>query len=75
MSQLLRMFYNDKNTKEEVHAYLVDFLKEEGVRKLFDKEDTAGVAEAKEMIDKAFDNLEVLFASKSAPKNINNEAR
>ncbi len=75
MSQLLRTFFNDEHTREEVHAYLIDFLKEEGVRKLFDREETAGVAEAKEMVDKAFDNLAVLFASKPVNKKINNEAR
>ncbi len=71
MPQLLKQFYEDKHTREAVHNYLIEFLKEEGVRKIFDKEDVSGVSEAKEMIDKAFDNLETIFAPKAKPKIIN----
>jgi len=71
MSRLLKSFYEDVHTREEVRAYLVEFLKEEGIRKIFDKEETASVAEAKEIIDKAFDNLETMFGNKPKSKTIN----
>lgn len=71
----LQEFYQDKDTRENVHSYLIDFLKEEAVRKIFDKEDVSAVAEAKEMIDKAFENMDVLFLPKLEAKEQKNEAR
>ena len=68
-------FYQDTTTKDNVHSYLIDFLKEEGIRKLFAKEDVSAVAEAKEMIDKAFENMDVIFKKKEEGKPIINEAR
>ena len=60
MSTSLLQFYNDKDTKENVYNYLIQELEKEAIRKAFAKEDTSGVAEAKELIDKAFENLEVV---------------
>lgn len=68
-------FYNDKETKDNLHNYLVDYLEKETVKKVFNREDISGVADAKECIDEAFENLEVLFAPKSGGKDIKNEAR
>lgn len=70
----LQEFYNDKDTKDNVQAYLVDFLEKEAVRKVFAKEDVSAVAEAKEMIDKAFDNMDLMFQKKEVIKNIINQS-
>ncbi len=74
MSSILE-FHQDKDTRDNVHSYLIDFLKEEAIRKIFDKEDVGGVAEAKEMIDKAFDNMDVMFKSKLPTKEQVNGSR
>lgn len=71
----LQEFWNDKDTKNNVQEYLINYLKEEAVRKLFDKEDVSAVAEAKEMIDKAFTNMDSMFESKAKAKEQVNEAR
>lgn len=71
----LQEFYKDKETRENVHEYLIQFLREEGVRKIFDKQDVNAVAEAKEIIDKAFENMSLLFSPKVKGKKIINEAR
>lgn len=71
----LQDFYLNEALRNEVKTYLIDFLKVQAIEKAFAKEDVSGVAEAKECIDKAFENLEVLFASKSEGKEIKNEAR
>ena len=71
----LKDFYLDKSIRSEVQDYLINFLKEEALRKLFDKEDVSAVAEAKEMIDKAFENLDVMFMSRADAKEVKNEAR
>lgn len=71
----LQDFWMNKAIKNEVQEYLINFLKEEALRKLFDKEDVSAVAEAKEIIDKAFENLDVLFHVNSEKKEVVNEAR
>jgi len=71
----LLSFYNDKDTKENVYNYLIDYLEKEAVKRVFDREDVSAIADAKEVIDKAFDNLEVLFNKKAEKKESINEAR
>ena len=56
--------------RNEVKTYLIDFLKIQAIDKAFKREDTSAVAEAKEVLDKAFENLEVLFAPVSEGKEI-----
>ena len=70
----LQEFYMNSDMCENVKAYLIDFLEKEAIKKVFAKEDVSAVAEAKDIIDKAFENLAVLFAAKPK-KNIINEAR
>lgn len=71
----LKEFYNDTETKDNVHAYLVEFLKQETIRKVFNKEDATALGEAKEIIDKAFENMDYLFGAKVAKKEPINQAR
>jgi hypothetical protein len=54
---------------------LISFLEEEAVRKVFAKEDVSGIADARECIEKAFYNLEVLFGEKPKAKEQINKAR
>jgi hypothetical protein len=42
---------------------------------LMDKEDVKGVSEAKEFIDKAFENMDYLFQSKPKKKEQINQSR
>jgi hypothetical protein len=78
MPNKLSSFYNDKDTKEVVYNYLIDFLEKEALRQLFEgsPDDNAyQVAEAKKVIEKSFENLEVMFGAKPKPKEQINEAR
>lgn len=75
MVKSLEEFYRDKETRDNVKSYLLDFLKEEGSKKMFAKEDVTGYADAKEAIEKAFDDMEYLFSPKKREKKIINEAR
>jgi hypothetical protein len=74
MKSLLE-FYNDKDTKENVKNYLIEYLRGEAVRKVFDKEDVSSVAEAKDIIDKAFENMDNMFAKKPIVRETKNESR
>lgn len=71
----LRAFWNDKETKENVYNYLIEFLQGIAIKKVFDKEDAMAVGEAKEIIDQAFENLDNLFELRPEKKENINEAR
>lgn len=72
---MLKDFYLNENMRETVKEYLSKFLTEKAIEKVFNKEDTSAVAEAKEVIDEAFENLSILFPSQSDGKEVKNEAR
>jgi hypothetical protein len=74
MKSLLE-FYNDSETRENVYNYLTEFLEKEALKKIFNREDTSGVAEAKEVIDKAFKEMEIMFMPKKENKKIINQSR
>ena len=77
MSKSLQTFYNDQETRDNVYNYLIDFLEKDAIKKVFDKkgfEEISAIGSAKEVIDKAFENLSVLFETKPK-KNIINQVR
>ncbi|MCK9370994.1 hypothetical protein M0R04_13875 [Candidatus Dojkabacteria bacterium] len=75
MPSSLKDFYLNEVMRNDVKTYLIDFLKVQAIEKAFNREDTSAVAEAKEALDKAFDNLEVLFSPQVKEKEQINEAR
>ena len=75
MSKTLQSFHSDKETKNEVYNYLTAYLVIEGIRRMFAKEDTTAVSDAKEIIEKAFANLDVLFSTKVEKKEVINHSR
>ena len=68
-------FNQDRDTRDNVHEYLLQFFKEEAVKRLMAREDAVALADASDLLDRAFENMEVLFASKSEGKEQINEAR
>jgi hypothetical protein len=70
----LQEFYQDVETRKNVQAYLIQVLTDLAVEKVFNREDTSAVAEAKEAVDKAFENMAELFTTKPE-KNVLNQAR
>ena len=74
----LKDFYINESMRNDVKAYLIDFLKEKALEKLFDdtyEKSLFGFAEAKMVIESAFENLEVLFSPKVKEKEMTNQAR
>jgi len=63
----LQEFYRDQDTRNNVKNFLVEFLKGEAVRRVFEDENpkVQGIADAKEVIEKAFDFLEQQFGPKT----------
>ena len=72
---MLKDFYLNEGMREEVRAYLQDYLDKKALDKVFAREDTLAMAEASEVIDEAFENLEVLFPRKEDPKEQKNQSR
>jgi len=75
MPSFLKDFYLNEGMRQDVKTYLTQFLTDKAVAKVFNREETSGVAEAMEIIEEAFENLETLFPSKSEGKEIINESR
>lgn len=75
MPSSLKDFYLNEVMRNDVKTYLIDFLKDEAVRRLMAREEPYAVADANEIIVKAFDNLEILFSPKVGEKEQVNEAR
>lgn len=72
---MLKEFYTNESMRNDVKNYLIDFLKIQAIDKTFKKEDTTAIAEAKEIIDRAFEELDILFYPKVEGKEVKNEAR
>lgn len=68
----LKEFYQDKELVKEFKDYLDRFIELKAIEKVFGREDTLAVADAKEMIDGAFEQLEVEFAPKPKKRDFNN---
>lgn len=60
----LKSFYEDKQTQKEWLEFMLATLDEEALARVYRGEDTAAVKEAREIIDKAFRKLYVLFTPK-----------
>lgn len=60
----LNQLYNDKDSLREIHTFLISYLTEEAVKRVFDDIDVAGVREARKIIDEAFESLDTLFGPK-----------
>jgi len=54
---LIEQFYLQNALKDEVQTYIHKHLEKLAIKKVFSKEDTTAIAEAKEIIDSAFDQI------------------
>ncbi len=72
---LLQQFNGDLHTKGEVKDFIDNFIAEEGVRRIFDRQDVSAIADAKDLIDKAFEALDQLYGIKTPEKTVTNKAR
>lgn len=73
MNNLIR-FNGDKHTKEDVLAFLVEHFEQEIIYRARNKEDITSLAEAINEVEKAFDQLSILYDPKSAEQEQTNQA-
>ena len=73
----LQQFSADSGTREELLQFIHDFIDEEALKRIYsDKiEDIYSVADARKLIDKAFDHLSTIYGPKQSTPSQANEAR
>lgn len=59
--KLLNNFHNDTHTRDAVKEFLFEYLNKVALERVFSKESTEGIADAKEIIEEAFIELKELF--------------
>jgi hypothetical protein len=72
---ILGRFYADKATKKEVQDYILAFLGEYAKDKVLTRCDVSGIADAKDIIDKAFENLDIIYAIPKRTEDTPNQSR
>lgn len=72
---LLRSFNGDVRTKEALIGFILDFIDQEGLRRIYAKEDVTSVADARTLIDGAFEALALEYAIPERPKEPTNVSR
>ena len=75
MNEQIRLFNGDIHLKSALKEYFDMFIAEEGIRKMYAREDTAHIADAKELIDKVFQQIEIDYAIPNQWTEKNNQAR
>lgn len=73
--ELLRRFNDDKHTKQAVKDFVIDFIGEEAKQMVFERKDVAHIADAKELIDKAFRQIEIEYGVQPKQSKPINEAK
>jgi hypothetical protein len=71
----LRRFNGDTTTKEELRAYIIEYIGKEGIYRMFNRQDVSHIADACELITKAFEQLSIDYGIPEKPTAYTNEAR
>ena len=74
MTNFLNQFYNDEHTREAVKAFFLEQLDRLALEKVYSGEETTGIKDAKETIERAFIELKELYG-KDIKINSVNQAR
>lgn len=74
MITAIQDFYRNKVLREEVKQYIDTYIQQETIAMVFERKDVSHIADAKDLIDKVFSQMEVDYG---IPKKNNtiNEAR
>lgn len=73
--ELIRRFNDDKATKEALQEYLKAFIAETAVTMMYERKDTSHIADAHDLINKAFDQINIDYGVQQKPIEQTNEAR
>lgn len=71
----LRQFNGDFETKKQLITFIHDYIQSETIKRVYERKDVSGIADAKELIDGAFNALEEMYGLKEKPPVLINEAK
>ena len=71
---MLKAFYKDEHMRKAVEAFVIEYLREKAAELAFNGESTDHIKTAKEVINEAWNKLEMLYGEKKGQK-LNNPAR
>ena len=69
MDKQLRQFYNDEHTRLAVQAFLVEVLAQEAIQRVMERKDVSHLADANDIIEKAFIKLKETFGEEPKPSH------
>lgn len=72
---LLNQFNNDVHTREEVIAFIHNFIDQKALENVYKRADVSSFADARELIDLAFSELDTLYGFRNKTPNNKNQAR
>ena len=75
MNEQIRLFNGDIHLKEALKEYIEMYIAQEAMRKLYAREDVTHIADAKELIDKIFQQIEIDYAIPNQPREQTNQAK
>lgn len=75
MDNLLRAFNGDIRTKEALLEFIHSYIREEGANMIMERKSVEHVADAYELINKAFQELDLLYGIKDKQPTPTNQAR
>lgn len=71
----LRQFNGDIETKKQLITFIHDYIQSETIKRVYERGDVSHIADAKELIDGAFDLLEETYSLRERPTTPVNEAK
>jgi hypothetical protein len=74
MNEYLRQFNGDYHTKELVKQFILDFINQEALNKMYAKQDVSHISDAVELLNKSFEELENIYGIKQQPADKTNQA-
>lgn len=75
MDNLLRQFNGDIGTKEALKEFVITVIEDEVIKRVFEGKDASHCKDAKELIDRAFDELENKYGFKHETKEAFNASK
>lgn len=74
MDSILARFNGDKNTKETVRTYFLMQFDKEALEMMYRKENVAHFADARILLEKAFETLDTEYGVQNTPVEETNQA-
>lgn len=72
---ILRRFNGDLNTKEALVNFIIEVINDEALEKMYKGESVAHIKDAKNLIDKAFQQLDILYGINIQQTKNTNQAK